>query len=118
MVLAHKLTIYYACELICLQSIVGVLPNQKEGDLERLSKHCRKFLTNSFGIICFLRGRMETLGFEEFKFEEFNPFKSGDLPKIVKNILREKLIAERPQKSHILLHQPSASLEFRSLSEV
>jgi hypothetical protein len=92
-----------------------MLMEQGEADLKRLSKLCFKFQANSFEFIRFLLIFKRAKGFEEFNYEEFNPFQNANLPKIIGNILKEMNERSQPLSRELSFRSSTAiRVELRS----
>jgi hypothetical protein len=105
--LAHKFVSFYACALLCFQELAGGLMEQEDWALARLQKYCGKFQSNSFELIRFLKAFRRARGFEEFNYEEFNPFHAANLPLAIAAVLKDRQDRSCPLKRECS-YRPSA----------
>jgi hypothetical protein len=87
--LAHKMVAYYACSLLCFQKCTTILFQQEEALLRHLETLCLNFQANSFELVRFLKVFKKARGFNEFNYEEFNPFQDAKLPQAITAVLTE-----------------------------
>lgn len=93
---------------------------QDEQTLRRLGRYCSKFQVNSFELVRFLKAFRKANGFEEFNYEEFNPFHAANLPLMISTVLREQQerteLPLRPRR--LSLRNSSIKVELRPFPEV